>query len=83
VQHDQLPDAGKYTHRQIDDRLPLAQEKQALRNLVANAEIELVPDGNTGWDQDGNWRIRIDSTGDLVIECRGSGSWVQQAKFEM
>jgi hypothetical protein len=41
----------------------------------------LVADGNVGFDEDGNWRIRIDSAGDLVIEVRDSGSWVQQASW--
>jgi hypothetical protein len=81
VRHHQLTDSGRHTHRDIDQALPTLQEKQALRNLVANAELELVADGNSGWDEDGNWRIRIDSSGDLVIEVRDSGSWVQQAKW--
>jgi hypothetical protein len=29
----------------------------------------------------GYWRIRIDANGDLVIEVRDSGSWVQQASW--
>jgi hypothetical protein len=81
VRHHQLTDSGRKTHRDIDQALPTLQEKQALRNLVANAELELVADGNSGWDEDGNWRLRIDSSGDLVIEVRDSGSWVQQAKW--
>jgi hypothetical protein len=82
VKHSQLEDSGRHTHREIDTYLPSDQEKQTLRNVVKNAELELVADDNTGFDQDGNWRIRIDSSGDLVIEVRDSGSWTQQAKFE-
>jgi hypothetical protein len=81
--HDQLQGAGRRTHRDIDAHLPTDQEKQTLRNVVDNAELELVKDGNTGFDQDGNWRIRIDSSGDLVIEVRDSGSWVVQARFNV
>jgi hypothetical protein len=50
--------------------------------VVQDAELELVADGNTGFDQDGNWRIRIDASGDLVIEVRDGGSWVEQASWE-
>ena len=81
MRHQSLDGAGRKSHRDIDQHLPAAQEKRALRNLVQNAEIELVADGNSGWDEDGNWRIRIDSSGNLVIEVRDSGSWVQQAKW--
>jgi hypothetical protein len=33
------------------------------------------------WDDLRYWRFRIDSNGDLVIEVRDGGSWVQQAKW--
>ena len=81
MRHQDLPDAGRATHRDIDGRLPTLQEKLALRNQVENAQIELVADGNLGFDEDGNWRIRIDTNGDLLIEIRASGSWVQQASW--
>jgi hypothetical protein len=81
MRHQDIPGAGRKTHRAIDAALPTPQEKLALRNLVENAELELVADGNAGFDEDGNWRIRIDSSGDLVIEVRDSGSWVQQARW--
>jgi hypothetical protein len=83
VKHNQLQDAGRRTHRDIDANLPTDPEKQTLRNVVDNAELELVKDGNTGFDQDGNWRLRIDTNGDLVIEVRDSGSWVERASFQV
>jgi hypothetical protein len=81
MKHQDLTGAGRETHRDIDARLPTLQEKETLRNLIHNAELELVADGNTRFDQDGNWRLRIDSSGDLVIEVRDSGSWIQQARW--
>jgi len=81
MNHQRLPDAGRATHRDIDARLPTLQEKLALRNQVENAEIELVAPGNLAFDQDGNWRIRIDAGGALLIEVRDGGSWVQQAAW--
>jgi hypothetical protein len=82
VKHQDLDQVGRRTHRDIDARLPTLQEKETLRNLALNAELELVADGNVGFDEDGNWRIRIDSSGNLVIEVRSSGSWVEQASWE-
>jgi hypothetical protein len=43
--------------------------------------LKLVAEGNASFDHDGNWRIRIDSNGDLVIEVRESGAWVHEAKW--
>jgi hypothetical protein len=81
MKHQQLQDAGRKPHREIDAMLPTAQEKLTLRNLVENAELELLAPGNTAFDQDGNWRIRIDPSGHLVIEVRSSGTWTQQAQW--
>ena len=81
MRHDGLRGAGRCTHREIDVRLPTEQEKLALRNLVDEATLELVPEGNTGFDQDGNWRLRIDGAGDLVVEVREGGAWVMRGRF--
>jgi hypothetical protein len=81
MDHQKLKGVGRRTHREIDAHLPTDQEKQTLHNMLVNAELELVAAGNTGFDQDGNWRIRIDSAGDLVIEVHDSGEWVVQAAF--
>jgi hypothetical protein len=79
--HRQLYDSGRKTHRDIDAALPTRQEKNVLRNLAENAQLEFIASGNSGFDEDGNWRFRIDSNGDLVLEVRDSGSWVQQASW--
>lgn len=81
MHHDRLDGAGRRTHREIDQYLPTARQKQTLRNLLANAELELVAPGNSGFDQDGNWRIRIDASGDLLLEVRSSGSWTQKDQW--
>ena len=81
MDHRRLTGAGRKTHREIDKHLPSPQEKETLTNIVDNGELEMVSSGNAGFDQDGNWRIRIDSAGDLVIEVRQSGAWVEQAKY--
>jgi hypothetical protein len=81
MKHQDLTGAGRETHRDIDARLPTLQEKETLRNLIQNAELELVAAGNTAFDQDGNWRLRINASGELVIEIRDSASWAQQASW--
>jgi len=35
--------------------------------------------GNPG--QDGSWRMRISDTGDLVVEKRESGAWVEKGAY--
>jgi hypothetical protein len=61
--------------------LPTLQEKETPRNLVQNAELGLVAAGNAGFDRDGNWRVRIGGSGDLLIEARDSGSWLRLANW--
>ncbi|MFW6082642.1 MAG: hypothetical protein ACOC8C_01165, partial [Chloroflexota bacterium] len=41
-------------------------------------KLEIVAEGNTGFDQDGNWRFVIDSSGNLDLDKRESGSWVNK-----
>ena len=79
MDHSQLTGTGRITHREIDAQLPTDQEKQTLHNIAANAELELLVTGNSAFDQDGNWRLRIDGNGDLVIEARVGGTWTAQA----
>jgi hypothetical protein len=64
-----LPAASRGAHRDIDARLPTLQgERKRLRNLPQTVESELIADGHTGFEQVGNWRLRIDSSGDPPIE---------------
>lgn len=81
MNHQNLPGSGRRTHRDIDAHLPTDQEKLTLRNIVDNAQLELVHPDNTAFDQDDNWRIRINSSGNLVIEIRVSGAWSARATY--
>ena len=78
MRHSQLTDAGRTPHREIDQQLPTSDEKQTLQKLLQDQKLEIVAEGNTGFDQDGNWRLVIDSGGNLDLEKRVSGSWVNK-----
>jgi hypothetical protein len=45
------------------------------RQLLRDQKLEILHEHNTEFDQDGNWRLRINSSGDLVLEVRSSGTW--------
>ena len=42
--------------------------------------MEIVASGNSDKDEDDNWRI-TESSGDLIIEKRVSGTWTEVKKF--
>lgn len=46
-----------------------------LLTRVNDQKLEIVADGNSDKDEDGNWRLFIDSSGDLIIQKRVSGTW--------
>jgi hypothetical protein len=75
MRHSQLQDAGRTAHREIDQRLPSPDEKRTLQKILREQKLEIIAEGNTGFDQDGNWRFVIDASGNLNLERRGSGIW--------
>jgi hypothetical protein len=65
----------------LDRRLPSPAEKAVLRHWVQDGILEFVAEGNTGFNEDGNWRIRLsDST--LYVEAHTGGTWVEIVKHE-
>jgi hypothetical protein len=38
-------------------------EKRTLQKILREQKLEIIAEGNTGFDQDGNWRLIIDSSG--------------------
>lgn len=42
---------------------------------VVFGKLEIIADGNSGIDQDKNWRWRVDSNGDFFTEGRSGGAW--------
>ena len=78
MRHGQLQNSGRTPHRDIDQRLPTTDEKITLQKVVREQKLEIIADGNTGFDQDGNWRFVIDSGGNLDLDKRVSGSWVNK-----
>jgi hypothetical protein len=81
MRHDQLQDAGRTPHRDVDQRLPSPDEKRTLQKLLREQKLEIVAEGNTDFDQDGNWRLVIDSGGNLDLEKRESGTWTTKAPW--
>ncbi|MFW6126128.1 MAG: hypothetical protein ACOC58_03395, partial [Chloroflexota bacterium] len=81
MRHDHLRDAGRTPHRDIDKQLPSPDEKMTLQKLLREQKFEIVAEGNTRFDQDGNWRLVINSNGDLDLERRESGSWTTKATW--
>ena len=51
-----------------------------LLSRVNDQKLEIVADGNTDENQDGNWRWRVDGD-DLVAEKRINGTWVETTKI--
>ena len=46
--------------------------------LSPGQQIEFIANGNTAINQDGNTRIRMNSSNELVTETRVSGVWTQR-----
>ena len=78
MRHNELTDSGRTPHREIDLRLPTRNGARTLLNLLQSQELEIIASGNTAFDQDDNWRLRINSSGNLVLEKRESGSWINK-----
>lgn len=54
---------------------PIAKRLNYLLLRVNDNKVEITPEGNEV-NQDGNWRFFIDSSGDLIIQKRVSGTWI-------
>jgi hypothetical protein len=74
-------DTGRTAHREIDKRLPNPEEKRTLQKLILEQKLEFIADGNTDFDQDDNWRLVIDGSGNMDLDKRESGSWVNKATW--
>lgn len=46
-----------------------------LLTRINDQKLEIIADGNSDKDEDGNWRFFVDSSGDLIIQKRVSGTW--------
>jgi len=78
MKHNQLQNSGRTPHREIDKRLPTPDEKRTLQKLLQDQKLEIIAEGNTDFDQDDNWRFVIDAAGNLDLEKRVGGSWVNK-----
>lgn len=67
-----------FLERRIFNRI--SKRVNFLLTRVNDQKIEIVADGNDDKNQNGNWRIS-ESSGDLVVEKRVSGSWTKVQKY--
>lgn len=67
-----------FIERRIFNRI--SKRVNFLLTRVNEQRMEIVADGNSDKNEDGNWRIR-ESSGDLVIEKRVSGVWTEVQKY--
>jgi hypothetical protein len=67
-----------FLERRVFNRI--SKRVNFLLTRVNDQKVEIIADGNSDKDQNGNWRIS-ESSGDLVIEKRISGSWVEAQKI--
>lgn len=67
-----------FLERKVFNRI--SKRVNFLLTRINNSKVEVVADSNNDKNQDGNWRLR-ESSGDLVIEKRVSGSWVEAQKI--
>jgi hypothetical protein len=78
-------DAGKYSEelllfieRKVYGRI--SRRVNFLLKMVNNQKLELIDDGNTDKDQNGNWKIAIIS-GDLKVQKRIDDVWVTSRTY--
>ncbi len=67
-----------FLERRIFNRI--SKRVNFLLKRVNDEKLEIIASGESDKDQDGNWRIR-ETSGDLVIEKRVSGTWVEVQKY--
>lgn len=70
-----------FLERMIFNRM--SKRVNFLLTRINDSRIELVLSTNDDKNQDGNWRITIDSSGDLLIENRISGTWTEEGKISV
>lgn len=51
-------------------------------NQTQASSLELIKPGNTGKNQDGNFRISIETGGDVISEIRVSGVWTEADRIK-
>lgn len=77
-------DLGRDLEEFFSDFIPFVERKvfnrtskrvNFLLTRINDQKAELIADGNDDKDQDGNWRLFIDSNGDLIIQKRVGGTW--------
>ncbi len=69
-----------WAERRIFNRI--SKRVNFLLTRINDQKLELIIDGNTDKDEDGNWRLFTNSDGDLVIQTRLSGTWTSYIRID-
>ncbi|KKL11191.1 hypothetical protein LCGC14_2548290 [marine sediment metagenome] len=67
-----------FLERKVFNRI--SKRVNFLLTRINDQKLEIIADGNTDKNENGNWRIS-ESSGDLIIEKRVSGTWTEVRKF--
>jgi len=65
-------DLLSFIERRIFNRI--SKRVNYLLNRINDNKVEIIPDANNK-DEDGNWRLKTDSSGNLIIQENISGTW--------
>lgn len=58
----------------------IARRLNWLLERIETVHVEMVAEGNTGIEQDGNWKLLL-RNGDFFIQKRVSGTWTDADKI--
>ena len=67
-----------WIERRIFNRI--SKRVNFLLKRVNDQKIEIIADGNSDKNENGNWRLQ-ESSGNLIVEKRVSGTWTEVKKF--
>lgn len=85
VQQD-LDNLAEYLRKQLAWIEYLYAETTKRINSILNqtqaSSLELIKPGNTGKNQDGNFKISIETGGDVISEIRVSGVWTEADRIK-
>lgn len=74
-----INDLVSFIERRVFNRI--SKRVNFLLTRINDQKVEMVADGNSDKDENGNWRTRVNTNGDFVFEKRVSDVWVEADKI--
>ncbi len=68
-----------FIERRVFNRI--SKRVNFLLTRINDSKVETVSPTNKDKDENGNWRTRVNTSGDFVFEKRVSGAWVEANKI--